>query len=190
MGIKCHEFVCWDSFLQQLHPTPPTMFKFSILAGLALALGAVSAAKNDSAAKNETMGIAADQFNLSFYPHWNLGGEGYFCRTVEFEQCYTFRDEIIASGLSSVTFDNYSIWVKRFTLTVYSGANCNVAYDRWSFTQTYTDPDQVMGSFRTLNDNVRSFKVANFLTRTQSGTITSPPEHTVMSSCAPFGGWP
>ncbi|KAF9572231.1 hypothetical protein EC968_010097 [Mortierella alpina] len=132
------------------------MFKSCILLGLAFAIGAVSAAENDtvSAASEADLGI-------NFWGAWYNEGAMTYCLDVKFDQCYTFTDDIINTGLSSATFDNNSIWAKRFTFTLFSGTACNGDYDKWSFTHTFQDPPYNIIAFPTLNDNVRSFKVVN-----------------------------
>ncbi|KAF9941821.1 hypothetical protein BGZ67_003911 [Mortierella alpina] len=153
------------------------MFKSCILVGLAFAFGAVSAVGNETAnAFNKA------EVDLNFYTAWYNEGDPTYCLNFKFDQCYTLTNRIIAGGLSSARFNNYDFWVRRFTITVYSGSNCNYAYDRWSFTTTQ-HTSYIINQFPTLNDNVRSFKVANFHTSTDSGNIGAKPEEAAMTTC-------
>ncbi|CAO3569172.1 unnamed protein product [Mortierella alpina] len=156
------------------------MFKSNILLGLAFVLGAVSAVGNNG---NKTLSASkAPAITLTLYTAWDLGGVQSYCQYIIFDQCYTLQDAIVAGGLSSAKFNNNDFWVRRFTVTLYSGSYCNHNYDRWTFTETQYN-DYSMNQFPTLNDQVRSFKVANFKTSTESGNIGAQPEDARMSEC-------
>ncbi|KAF9292071.1 hypothetical protein BGZ68_000058 [Mortierella alpina] len=158
------------------------MYKFSIILSLAFVIGSVRAAADLAVnpAGNATINAANDaEMSLNF---WNIGGDPTYCLDFNFDQCYTFSESIAAEGLSSARFNNYDFWVRKFSITVYSGSNCNYAYDRWSFTTTQHN-SYFINQFPTLNDKVRSFKVANFHTSTDSGTIGAQPELATMSKC-------
>ncbi len=163
--------------------TRSPMFKSIILLGFAFAIGTAVALSDDSDLGNRTVNLNNKaEVAMNFYSAWNNEGDPTFCLDFNFDQCYTFTDDIIAGGLSSARFNNYDFWVRRFTVTVYSGSNCNYAYDRWSFTQT-DHTSYIINQFPTLSGKVKSFKVANFHTSTESGTIGAEPADAMVSTC-------
>lgn len=72
-----------------------------------------------------------------------------------------------------------------FSVILYSGASCNGQYDRWTFQLGKYKGSYNVRSFPTLNDNVRSFKVANFFTSEVAGGDAGwNPEKTYDNYCA------
>ncbi|KAF9966192.1 hypothetical protein BGZ70_003047 [Mortierella alpina] len=162
------------------------MFKSSILLGLAFALGAVGAVGAVGNQGNKTLnGKKGGRTAMTLYTAWYLEGVPSYCFDYEFDQCYYLSDTIVSGGLSSAKFKNFDFYLRRFSVTFYSGRYCNDYYDRWSFTliSDYKDPEYNINQFPTLNDQVRSFKVANFHTSTESGNIGSNPEDAKLSGC-------
>ncbi|CAO3569171.1 unnamed protein product [Mortierella alpina] len=164
------------------------MFKSHIILGLSFVLGVATAARDVtvSGAKNDTVSAASEaDLGIGFFTAWYNEGVSPTCTEVKFDQCYTFTDNIIAGGLSSASFDNNSIWARRFTFSLYSGTACNGQYDSWGFVHTFQDKPYKIIAFPTLNDNVRSFRVINAFSGKEgsySGTKHSA-EPTLLSTC-------
>ncbi|KAF9955518.1 hypothetical protein BGZ72_003657 [Mortierella alpina] len=109
--------------------------------------------------------------HVMFYNAWFRQGASASCQFLDYDQCYLIDPKVYNMGLSSAMVLNGDIWSKKFTLTLYSGKSCDQYYDRWSFNNAYSDVTYNIEQFPTLNDNVKSFKLVNFHTSTESGFV-------------------
>lgn len=127
-------------------------------------------------------GIANAQVHLLFMKDANQQGKLSYCMSLEFQKCY--RAPMLDASSMEFLNNNFGDRNQRkFSITLYSGANCNGQYDRWSFEQQDDGKDN-MDWFPSLNDNVNSFKVANFLTSFVSGgNAGNNPETVAYPNC-------
>ncbi|KAF9929343.1 hypothetical protein FBU30_001704 [Linnemannia zychae] len=120
---------------------------------------------------------------ITFYSDMYRQGKTIECpKARSFDVCYNL-DKVAHLGLSSGVYNNADIFLKSFSVTLYSGPGCNGRFDRWSFQRGYFDKPYYIEYFQSLNDNVRSFKIANFETSTTSGWAREDEESKFDAQC-------
>lgn len=133
-----------------------------------------------------TLALAASVTNavtLQFWSDTYKQGRHVTCSNLYYDVCYRLDDNIANLGLSSASFGNTDMYKNTFAITLYSGAGCNVRMDRWGFQRNNWDGPYSIEYFQSLNDNVRSFKIANRDLPTTSGAAQPNEEQTVRPSC-------
>ncbi|KAF9919997.1 hypothetical protein FBU30_010280 [Linnemannia zychae] len=139
-------------------------------------------AKNVAPAAENVSGYYPD---IRFFVDTERRGTRYGCiNTKRFNQCYEIQESIRSFGLSS--FESVHTGRNRdrkaYSITLYSGRGCTGQWDRWSFEQKFLDVYKV-DYFPTINDNVRTFKMADFATSSDSGNANWDPENTESAGC-------
>ncbi|KAG0357080.1 hypothetical protein BGX24_006298, partial [Mortierella sp. AD032] len=143
------------------------MFKSALLLGLFLVASTTNAA-----------GLTM----LNFWPDMYRKGRMMECPMPDYDVCYRIPDQFINMGLSSASFENGNIEVNKLAVTLYSGYGCNERMDRWGFTRGSLDAPYYIEYFQSLNDNVRSFKIAARDLSTTSGPARKDLEPTRLAS--------
>ncbi|KAF9901387.1 hypothetical protein EC991_006238 [Linnemannia zychae] len=139
------------------------MFKSTLLLGLVLAASSVNA-------------------SITFWEHGGKIGRRISCnKTPWYNQCYYIAGDFANIGLSSAQFVNEEIFKSKYSVTLYSSNDCYGNFDRWSFSRGINEEYSIHG-FQSLNDNVRSFKIADYETSTTTGWA-SQHESTKMADC-------
>ncbi|KAF9921722.1 hypothetical protein FBU30_008209 [Linnemannia zychae] len=141
------------------------MFKSTFSLGLLLIASAVSAT------------------SLTFWSDMYRQGQQVTCSNLYYDICYRLDDKIANLGLSSAQFVNDNMYSSSFAVTLYSGSGCNGHMDRWGFNRNNWEAPYYIEYYQSLNDNVRSFKIANRVLSTTSGTARSDEETTVRAPC-------
>ncbi|KAG0372351.1 hypothetical protein BGX24_000367 [Mortierella sp. AD032] len=90
-------------------------------------------------------------------------------------------------GLSSAKYWQWDYVKTKFSVTFYSGSNCDGRYDRWTFPRLASQAYNI-NAFHSLDNNVRSFKIADFETSTTSGDAGKHGELSHTPDCD-FIGW-
>ncbi|KAF9272297.1 hypothetical protein BGZ88_004988 [Linnemannia elongata] len=106
-------------------------------------------------------------------------GRRMYCGPLQDDTCYRIPDQLVNLGLSSAQFSNGNMFANKMAVTLYSGDGCNGYMNRWGFTLNNLGGPYQIEYFQTLNDNVRSFKVAARDLPTTHGVARSDPENTV-----------
>ncbi|KAF9149805.1 hypothetical protein BG015_008369 [Linnemannia schmuckeri] len=129
--------------------------------------------------------ITVAEARIDFWVDMNLDGKIITCpEASKFNVCYNV-DNVALEGISSYFFYNDKDMTKTdFSVTLYTGGKCSGGYDRWSFSVNNQD---IVGfyvmQFATMNDKVRSFKIADYQTSYVAGGYHPDPEEAVSHKC-------
>ncbi|KAG0349651.1 hypothetical protein BC939DRAFT_476570 [Gamsiella multidivaricata] len=120
--------------------------------------------------------------SISFWEDGNFGGQCVGCKIDNYQECYS----LAFPGPSGSTYFNNDLVKSKFSITLYTGDNCSGTYYRYSggigFNKYWRMP--IFGP--KFNDQVRSFKVADFLTSTvEEGYWPNGDAHVVPALCKP-----
>ncbi|KAF9900354.1 hypothetical protein EC991_007458 [Linnemannia zychae] len=141
------------------------MFKSSILLGLTL------------------LASVANAVTITFWSDNYRQGQQVVCSNLQYDFCYRLDDNHANLGLSSAAYGNGNMYMNKFAVTLYSGHGCNDRMDRWGFTRNTWDAPYFIEYFQSLNDNVRSFKIAARDLPTKSGAARKDEETTFRPQC-------
>ncbi|KAK5823621.1 hypothetical protein F5H01DRAFT_334863 [Linnemannia elongata] len=133
-----------------------------------------------------TVAQAVPYTYLMFWSDAYRKGRKIICAPLHDDTCYRLPDDIANLGLSSASFGNGNMFANKMAVTLYSGDGCNGYMNRWGFTQNNLGPEYNIEYFQTLNDNVRSFKVAARDLPTTHGGARQDPENTERAPCKNF----
>ncbi|KAG0343726.1 hypothetical protein BG004_005046 [Podila humilis] len=125
---------------------------------------------------------AYERIEMQFFEAEDQKYDGlvYRCSQHEYQKCY-HTDKGKHRGLRSAMFSTFNGRNDHYSVTLYSGDNCNGNFDRWSFSR-HSGQFYRINSFPTVSANVRSFKIADFHTSTTSG-VQNTYEDAVQNSC-------
>jgi hypothetical protein len=129
-----------------------------------------------------TLALAATSVNAVLIDFWSdmyKSGQKVTCTKLIYDECYRLPDDVVNLGLSSAQYINTEMYTNTFAITLYSGTGCNGRMDRWGFGRNTWEGPYSIEYFQSLNDNVRSFKIANRDLPTTSGAAQSEEEEWV-----------
>ncbi|KAG9067687.1 hypothetical protein KI688_011274 [Linnemannia hyalina] len=104
-------------------------------------------------------------------------------QAIKLDTCYRTAANVYNIGISSARFVNSELFLKRFSSTFNSSPIRNGYDNIWPFQRPYGSDPYNINNFPTVNDNVRSVKIANYETSNTSGHAGNSGEPSELVGC-------